>query len=135
MKTNANQHTTGLQTVDNREAGCGQPTTNAVMHTLCTTNSQVAASLIDNRADLPYEFNRLGRLAFHHGQGIVACPLDNLTLSEQGTACRKAWLDGWQAAARIKTAREDKRAPKGAEARKQVRLMRLRQQPLPPAAA
>lgn len=121
--------------MDNRSTSIGQPTTDAVIHTLCTTNSQLVTSLIDSGTDIVDAFRRLGGTAFRNHQGIIACPLDNLSLSETGTACRKAWLDGWQTAARVKTAREDKRAPRGAEARKQVRLMRLKQQPLPPSAA
>lgn len=118
--------------MDKREDTCGQPLADRVIATVFTGYSPDIPTVIDNGDGLVDAFYQLGRTAQRHGLGIVNCPLDNLSLQDLGHACRKAWLRGWQEAARVALAHEQRRAPKGQKAAKAPRLMRSTHYPLPP---
>jgi len=118
--------------VDNREDTGRQPLANRVIASVCTGYSPDITNLVNNGEDLVDAFHQLGGTAYRNHQGIASCPLDNIALSETGAACRKAWLEGWQQAARVAFRHEQRRAAKGHKEAKAPRLIRSGQQPLPP---
>lgn len=132
MQTNENKRPARLSPVDNREDTGEQRVADQVITAVFTGYSPDIPTDVNNGADLVDAFHNLGRLAYRNGHGISSCPLDNLSLQDHGTACRKAWLQGWQEAARVAFVHEQRRAGKGQKAAKAPRLMRSPQQPLPP---